>query len=127
MSIQLNHTIVYAADKVKSAVFLTGILGLPAPTSFGPFQRVDLANGIWLGFYAADPPLQPQHYAFIVDETEFDAILGRIRDQNLDIWADPFHHRPGEINRNDGGRGVYIVDPDSHDLEVITRPYGGFS
>jgi len=33
-------------------------------------------------------------------------------------------HRPGEINHNDGGRGVYFSDPDGHYLEVITRPYG---
>jgi hypothetical protein len=33
-------------------------------------------------------------------------------------------HRPGEINHNDGGRGVYFPDPDGHYLEVITRPYG---
>jgi catechol 2,3-dioxygenase-like lactoylglutathione lyase family enzyme len=32
--------------------------------------------------------------------------------------------RAGEINRNDGGRGVYFEDPDGHLLEVITRPYG---
>ena len=32
--------------------------------------------------------------------------------------------RPGEINRNDGGRGVYFPDPDGHSLEVLTRPYG---
>ena len=24
----------------------------------------------------------------------------------------------------DGGRGVYFPDPDGHNLEVITRPYG---
>jgi hypothetical protein len=30
----------------------------------------------------------------------------------------------GEINHNDGGRGVYFRDPDGHCLEVITRPYG---
>ena len=32
--------------------------------------------------------------------------------------------RPGEINRNDGGRGVYFRDPGGHFLEIITRPYG---
>src|SRR5580658_3660090 len=34
---QLNHTIVYSADRAKSARFLAEILGLPAPTRFGPF------------------------------------------------------------------------------------------
>ena len=32
--------------------------------------------------------------------------------------------KPGEINHNDGGRGVYFKDPDGHFLELITRPYG---
>jgi hypothetical protein len=31
---------------------------------------------------------------------------------------------PGEINHTDGGRGVHFPDPDGHQLEVITRPYG---
>jgi len=30
----------------------------------------------------------------------------------------------GEINHNDGGRGVYFQDPSGHYLEIITRPYG---
>lgn len=35
------------------------------------------------------------------------------------------HHRQSEINCNDGGRGLYFLDPDGHNLEVITKPYGG--
>jgi hypothetical protein len=31
----------------------------------------------------------------------------------------------GQINRHDGGRGVYWEDPNGHVLEIITRPYGG--
>ena len=41
----------------------------------------------------------------------------------LPIWADPMHQRAG-MNRNDGGRGLYWSDPDGHNLEIITRPYG---
>jgi hypothetical protein len=32
--------------------------------------------------------------------------------------------QPGEINTNDGGRGVYWEEPSGHFLEIITRPYG---
>jgi hypothetical protein len=32
--------------------------------------------------------------------------------------------KPGAINHNDGGRGLYFDDPDGHRLEFITRPYG---
>jgi len=49
-------------------------------------------------------------------------LFERIKAQGLDYWADPARRRPREINRNDGGRGVYFPDPDGHGLEVITRP-----
>jgi hypothetical protein len=60
-----------------------------------------------------------------VSEEEFDAIFGRIRARGLEFWADPFQQQPGEINTQDGGRGLYWHDPDGHVLEIITRPYGG--
>ena len=59
-----------------------------------------------------------------MSEPEFDAIYGRIRERGLQHWADPRGARPGEINHNDGGRGVYFQDPSGHYLEIITRPYG---
>jgi hypothetical protein len=70
-------------------------------------------------------PVQAQHYAFLISEAEFDVIFGRIRDLGLAYWADPMHRREGEINHDDGGRGVYFSDPDGHQLEILTRPYGG--
>ncbi len=68
-----------------------------------------------------------KHYAFLVSEDEFDVVFGRIKDRNLTYWADPFHSQTGEINTNDGGRGVYFDDPDGHALEILTRPYGSGS
>ena len=53
MSVQLNHTIVLCHDKQKSATFLTEVLGLPAPKSFGPFLVVELSTGVSLDFYEA--------------------------------------------------------------------------
>ncbi len=124
MTAQLNHTIVYASDRAKSARFLAGILGLPPPVRFGPFEVVELDNGVSLDFATADGLIQPQHYAFLMSEADFDVVFGRIREQGLQYWADPTRRRPGEINHNDAGRGVYFPDPDGHYLEVITRPYG---
>ena len=124
MSVRFNHTIVHSRDKKRSASFLAEILGLTAPTPFGHFMAVALDDGASLDF--ADDPGQiaRQHYAFLIDEADFDPIFARIRARGLDYWADPFRRRPGEINHNDGGRGVYFADPDGHLLEVITRPYG---
>jgi catechol 2,3-dioxygenase-like lactoylglutathione lyase family enzyme len=125
MTVQLNHTIVWARDQKGSARFVADILGLPAPQPFGPFQVVSLDNDVSLDFLAADQAAAPQHYAFLVTEREFDEIFARIRDRSVTYWADPFHRYAGEINTNDGGRGVYFSDPEGHNLEVITRPYGG--
>jgi catechol 2,3-dioxygenase-like lactoylglutathione lyase family enzyme len=69
----------------------------------------------------------PQHYAFLVSESQFDEILGRIKERGLEHWADPGHRHADSINHNDGGRGVYWSDPDGHNLEIITRPYGSGS
>jgi catechol 2,3-dioxygenase-like lactoylglutathione lyase family enzyme len=124
MPVHLNHTIVAARDKQKSATFLAEVLGRRPPTTFGPFAVVELDNDVSLDFID-DPSVHPRHYAFLVSEQEFDEIFGRIRARDLDFWADPFEQQPGQINTHDGGRGVYWHDPDGHVLEIITRPYGG--
>jgi len=124
MPVRLNHTIVAARDRQTSARFLADVLGLPVPTTYGPFWVVQLANDVSLDF-VDDDDVHPRHYAFLVTEAEFDEIFGRIRARGLDFWADPFQRLPGEINTHDGGRGVYWLDPDGHVLEIITRPYGG--
>ncbi len=124
MSVQLNHTIIWCRDQQKSASFLADILGLPAPTRFGPFHVVAVDNGISLDFHEQDGEIAMQHYAFLIGEDEFDHVFGRIRDRGLEHWADPGRTRAGEINHHDGGRGMYFKDPDGHLLEVITKPYG---
>ena len=126
MAITFNHTIVAAKDRQSSADFFTELFGLPAAKEFGPFLAVELNHGVSLDYaqVAAGDQIRPQHYAFLVSEAEFDAIYGRIRDRGLPHWADPHGNRPGEINHNDGGRGVYFQDPAGHYLEIITRPYG---
>ncbi|ASU84696.1 VOC family protein [Nocardiopsis gilva YIM 90087] len=124
MAIELNHTIVCARDKEASARFLTEILDLPPAKPFGPFLAVELSNGVTLDFMEVDAEIASQHYAFLVSEEEFTASFARVKEKGLDYWADPHQERPGEINTNDGGRGVYFADPDGHFLELITRPYG---
>lgn len=126
MAVQLNHTIVPArADKKASARFLSEVLGLPAPKTFGPFEAVQVTNDVTLDFMDVGANnFRIEHYAFLVSEAEFDEIFERIQARGLDYWADPFHNEPGRINTHDGGRGVYWEDPNGHSLEIITRPYG---
>jgi catechol 2,3-dioxygenase-like lactoylglutathione lyase family enzyme len=126
MSIELNHTIVYAKNKQESAAFLAEILGLPAPEPFSPFLVVKTANGVSMDFMTHSGPISAQHYAFLLFEAEFDAAFERIKERRLDYWADPAKKRLGEINHNDGGHGVYFHEPSGHFLEILTVPYGGW-
>ena len=86
---------------------------------------LELANGVSLDFADDHGPVVPRHYAFLVDDPDFDEIFGRIVERGLEYWADPSQQRSGEINHNDGGRGLYWQDPNGHFLESITVPYGG--
>ena len=125
MPARLNHTIVWCRDQEKSARFLTEVLGLPPPRRFMHFLIVDLANDVSVDYYEEkDEPIALQHLAFLVDESEFDAALARVRERTKEIWADPAKTQPGRINQHFGGRGVYFDDPDGHLFEIITTPYG---
>ena len=124
MTVEFNHTIVWAHDSKASASFLSQMLGLPAPNQWGPFQVVATGNSVNVDFMDKDGNISMQHYAFLVSEAEFDQVLGRVRQRGLQYWADQARTKAGEINHHDGGRGVYFEDPNGHLLEVITRPYG---
>jgi catechol 2,3-dioxygenase-like lactoylglutathione lyase family enzyme len=124
MTVKLNHTIVNVRDKRESASFFSQVFGLRKPRPFGPFLSIEVANEVTLDFCDADYEVEPQHYAFLVSEAEFDQIFGRVKDRGLDYWADPRKSKKGEINHHFGGRGVYFEEPGGHFLEIITRPYG---
>jgi catechol 2,3-dioxygenase-like lactoylglutathione lyase family enzyme len=125
VAVTFNHTIVAARDRHASATFLAELLGLPEPTSWGPFTSVELDAGVFLQY--AEPPveeIQMQHYAFLVDDDTFDAVYARVRAAQIEHWADPQTTLAGQINTNHGGRGFYFMDPAGHGMEVLTRPYG---
>ena len=125
MSIRFDHTIVPSTDKERSAQFYAATLGLPQARTEGPFLALDFGNDV--AFYIAGwhSEVEQQHYAFLVSDAEFDAIHARLLERAQDHWADPHTKLSGQINHDDGGRGVYFRDPDGHLLEVITVRYGG--
>lgn len=124
MAIQFNHTILSAHDSEASAAFLAEMLGLPAPARWGPFVVVKTDNGTILDYMDVDGEITRQHYAFLVEDSDFDDIFKRIRERKLPFWADPAQTEAGQINHHDGGRGLYFEDLNGHLLEIITRPYG---
>jgi catechol 2,3-dioxygenase-like lactoylglutathione lyase family enzyme len=127
MAATFNHTIIATRDREASAAFYREILEAGDAPGWGIFRNVQLDGGVFLQF--ADlpedvvPEIQIQHYAFLVDDALFDRALDRLRAHRIEHWADPRRRRPGEINHEHGGRGVYFLDPAGHGLEILTRPY----
>ncbi|BEK97179.1 glyoxalase [Nocardia seriolae] len=97
---------------------------------YGPFIPLTVGNGVTFDFSDMPPGFegapQPQHYAFLVSEDEFDAAYEKIQRYGLTYWADPRQQGVNQINHNDGGRGIYFLDPVGHYMELITVPYGGW-
>ncbi|TWS20177.1 VOC family protein [Tsukamurella asaccharolytica] len=124
MSARFNHTIIFAVDVAESAAFYRDYLEAEDAQSWGPFTNLMIGDGVLLQI-ASPPGLvpQPQHYAFLVEDDHFDRALSLLDDRRADYTADPHGKRPGAINHDHGGRGVYIRDPAGHGIELLTSPY----
>ncbi|BAJ33071.1 MULTISPECIES: VOC family protein [Kitasatospora] len=123
MPAAFNHTIIASKDAAASADFYRELLEAEQAPSWGPFTNLKLADGVLLQFAAPPVEIQMQHYAFLLDDELFDRAYARLRERGIDHWADPQMRRAGETNTEHGGRGVYLLDPAGHGLELITRPY----
>ena len=120
MAITLNHTIVPARDKEASARWFAKIFGLTYSGAAGHFAPVAVNHTLTLDFDNREQ-FESHHYAFHVNEEEFDAIFGRIQAEGIPYGSGPRSLDDMTINHRRGGRGVYFVDADGHILELLTR------
>ena len=122
MAITLNHTIVPALDKEASARFFADIFGLAYDAAPGYFAPVRVNPTLTLDFGDAKPgEFEVHHYAFHVDDAEFDAILARVRAAGIPYGSGPRQLADRQLNAWNGGRGFYFRDPNGHVLELLTR------
>ena len=121
MPITLNHTIVPARDKEAAARFFAGIFGLPFEGASGHFAPVRVNDTLTL-LFDQESKFGSHHYAFHVNDGEFDAILGRVKAAGLRYGSAPWSLEDGKLNDWNGGRSVYFKDPDGHIIELMTVP-----
>src|SRR5215469_7396109 len=119
MAIVLDHTIVPARDKEASARFLARILGLRYEGPLSHFAPLRVNDTLTLDF-DNDTNFESHHYAFKVDEAEFDGIFDRVRAEGIAYGSGPGSLDDMKINHRRGGRGFYFRDPNGHVLEVLT-------
>lgn len=121
MSIELNHTIVPARDKVAAAKWFARILGLQFDeASANYFAPVRVNNALTLDF-ANGWDFDCHHYAFKVSDEKFDEVFARLKAEGILYESGPPNQFGDmKINHRGGGRGVYFSDPDGHVLELLT-------
>lgn len=122
MTIELNHTIVPAHDKVASAKFYAKIFGLVFDErKVGYFAPLRINETLTFDFDDDDTEkFDIHHYAFKVSEEEFDKIFGRIQAEGIPYGSGPSARDDMTINHRGGGRGVYFCDSNGHILELLT-------
>jgi catechol 2,3-dioxygenase-like lactoylglutathione lyase family enzyme len=123
-AIQLDHMLVPARDRLKSARLLAQLFGVPwAPSGVGGFAPVYINEGLTLDFDEWSGVIPTQHYAFRVSPEEFDAILARIREAGIAFRSTPHGPVDNKVNDQWGGRIVYWNEPDDHVWEILTESY----
>ena len=122
MALSLDHTIVPAHDKEESARFIARILGLEYKGPWGHFAPVKINDMLTLDF-DNHSNFERHHLALLASDDEFDAILGRVREEGVSYGSGPYSQDDGEINHLHQGRGFYFRDANGHSWEIITHTY----
>ena len=124
MTVELDHLLVPARDRVASARLLAELLDVPwSETTVGPFAAVFVNDGLTLDFDTWQEPLPRIHYCFRVESEAFDAILARLEARGIDYRSRVGGPVDREINRQRDGKNVYWDEPDGHYWEMLTVSY----
>ncbi|MDP9808124.1 catechol 2,3-dioxygenase-like lactoylglutathione lyase family enzyme [Rhizobium tibeticum] len=118
MDLELNHAIVHCTDKAAAARFFADLIDAAPMRVSGPFAAVRVNDRLTLDFYD-EGAFAFGHFAFLVSDGDFDAILRRATAGELLFGSGPFA-RDQAINRLNGGRGVYVWDDDGNSYEFFT-------
>ena len=122
MAITLNHTIVPTRDKDAAARLFARLFGLSFTGVDGHFAPVKVNDSLTLLFDDDVEAFESHHYAFHVNDAEFDAVLARVKAAGLAFGSAPWSLADSKLNDWNGGRGFYFQDPDGHVLELMTVP-----
>ncbi|MPZ13875.1 MAG: VOC family protein [Chloroflexi bacterium] len=122
MTVALDHMSIPARDKVATAEFYARVFGVRYAGPRRDFAPVALSEGLTLNFEQSEVP-EVHHYAFRVDNAEFDSVLERLRATSVPFGSTT-SNKDSQVYDRAGVRGFYFEDPNGHGLEVITRQSG---
>jgi hypothetical protein len=124
MTIQLDHMIVPSKDRRAAAQLIARILGVAwSERGVGPFCPVYVSDDLTLDVDQTEGELPVLHYCFRVSETEFDALIARLRENGIAYRSTSLGPVDRQVNTEHGGRIVYWSEPDGHVWEALTVSY----
>jgi hypothetical protein len=88
MPITLNHTIVPSHNKEQSAQFFARMFGLDYAGPVGHFAQVRVNGDLALDWDNRDR-FESHHYAFVVNDRDFDDIFGRLKSEGVAYGSGP--------------------------------------
>jgi hypothetical protein len=122
MTIELDHVIVSARNKIASARLLADLLGVPwSESGAGPFAPVYVNDGLTLDFIETDEAFPVEHFCFRVTPEAFDAILARIQAAGIAYRSRVRGPVDRKIDPEYGN--VYWNEPEGHQWEMLTVSY----
>ena len=122
MPLQLDHTIVPAHDKVRSAEFIARMFGLTYDGAWGHFAPVKINDTLTPRLRrCGGDSLQSLRVSGL--RREFEAVLQRVKDEGIPFGSGPGSRTDGKINHRHQGRGFYFDCENGHVWEVITHTY----
>ena len=119
MTVILDHTIVPVSDRHRGARFLAELLGVTEAPPAGPFVPVRINDELTFDFDDRFGVHPAAHYAFVVDGAVFDRAVAMARGSDLS-WGSAPRQVDRRVADRDGGRAVYIRDPDGVAYELIS-------
>lgn len=122
MTIELDHTIVSARDADTAAKQLAELLGVPwGKAAAGPFTAVYVNGGLTLDFITTDEEFPVQHLCFRVSQTDFDAILARLKTAGIEYRSTVRGATDYKVDPHYGN--VYWNEPEGHQWEMLRVSY----
>ena len=123
MPLQVDHTIVPAYDRVKSAEFIARIVGLKYEGPWGHFAPVRVNDTPDAGLRRLGQPSAPVTTPSLPLTTSSTPSCNASRKRMWSSAAAPATRTDGEITHLHQGRGFYFECENGHVWELITHTY----
>jgi catechol 2,3-dioxygenase-like lactoylglutathione lyase family enzyme len=120
MAITIDHLVLPARDNEASARFFAEVMGREYAGPDRHFAPVRVSETFTLTYMNVQE-FSVVHFAFHIEEADFDSILARLRARGVSYGNDPRDPTNLRTDHPFGGRGFFFLDPNGHLLEVMTK------